>query len=363
MSKGIAVTDSMKQRSVLNSGDKTRLYSVINRAARGETITFSVIGGSITHGCHADSRRESYAELAAGWWKDRFPWTVVNYINAGIGATDSYIGVHRVSRDLLSHNPDVVIVEFSVNDTDTEINPESYRSLVSRILSHEPAPAVILLFTMERDGTNFQKCHIETGKLYDVPVISYADAVFPEIQSGNLRWEDISPDDIHPSGEGHAVIAELINSYMETVFSEAFSAGNDTVKTQLPEGKYASAEMYDNRNIVPAVISGFKKASVSNQFPHGWTSEKNGLISFTVTARNIGILYLRTKEKPSGIYNVKTDGVLCAELDGDFSEGWGDYTAYKEVYTSDTEMQHTIEISMSEKSATGLFTITGICIS
>ncbi len=74
-------------------------------------------------------------------------------------------------------------------------------------------------------------------------------------------------------------------------------------------------------------------------------------------------MYLRTKDKPSGIYNVKTDGVLCAELDGDFSEGWGDCTAYKEIYTSEMKMQHTLEISVSEKSETGLFTVTGICVS
>ena len=172
----------MKQRSVLSEGNKSRLYSVIKRAARGEKITFSVIGGSITHGCLADSRKESYAELTCDWWRDKFPWTVVNYVNCGIGATDSYIGVHRAGRDLLTHDPDIVIVEFSVNDTDEMINPDSYRCLVKKILNHDSEPAVILLFMMDQKGSTFQKFHSEAGWLYDLPMISYADAIGPEIE-------------------------------------------------------------------------------------------------------------------------------------------------------------------------------------
>ena len=48
-----------------------------------------------------------------------FPDTEVNYVNAGIGATNSYLAVHRVDNDLLAHKPDVVVVEFSVNDSNT----------------------------------------------------------------------------------------------------------------------------------------------------------------------------------------------------------------------------------------------------
>lgn len=362
-SSNILLTEQMIQRSVISEGDRSRLYSVIKRAARGETVTFSVIGGSITHGCLADRRNESYAELVYEWWKNKFPWHPVNYIKAGIGATDSYIGVHRVQKDLLVHNPDVVIVEFSVNDTDENINPESYRSLVNRILSHESNPAVILLFTLCRDGSNFRKFHEETGIRYSLPMISYADAVFPEIQSGTFRWEDISPDDIHPSSEGHRIIAGLINAYMDRIYSDAVSSDDIFVSSFNENIKYSGAEMLDNRNIIPVSCNGFKKSSVSSQFPYSWTSEVSGKLEFKVNARNIGIMYYRTVTERSGVYSVYIDGCFAADLDGDFSGGWGDYTAYSEVFCSDIPENHTIEIKKSDSSENVMFTVIAVCIS
>lgn len=361
--KGVVVTELMIKRSVVNEGDKSRLYSVIKRAAGGETITFSVIGGSITQGCLAQSRRDSYAELACGWWKDRFPWTVVNYINAGIGATDSYIGVHRADRDIISHSPDIVIVEFSVNDADTKINPDSYRSLVSNILTCHSNPAVILLFTLEKDGTNFQKYHELTGREFNLPMISYADAVFPEIQCGNIKWEDISPDDIHPSESGHRVIAELINSYMDTVYSEAFSCSDAPAVYKPVKTKYSDASMLDNRTAIQSVCTGFEKSSVSSQFPYSWSTVSDGRLEFEVTCLNAGIMYYRTASEKSGVYSVYVDGVYVCDLDGDFEGGWGDYTAYREVFSSETAENHRIKIVKSNASDYDRFTVIGLCLS
>lgn len=363
MSKRVNVTVPMKQRSVVNEGDKTRLYSVIKKAARGETITFSVIGGSITNGCHAETRRESYAELTAGWWKDRFPWVPVNYINAGIGATDSYIGVHRAEADLLVHRPDVVIAEFSVNDMDEKINSDSYRSLINRILCSESYPAVILLFTVKEDGTNFQKLHSETGFAYNLPMISYADAVIPEIQTGNFTWKDISPDDIHPSSEGHRIIAELINDYMDKVYSEAFSADIKKKQYKSEQLKYSSARILSSRITEPDFCTGFEKSSVSSQFPDNWTTTVPGIIEHSVNASNIGIMYMRTVSEKGGMYSVFIDGKHAADLDADFSGGWGDYTAYTEVYSSDRPSEHHIRIVKHAESESDLFTVVGLCIS
>ena len=84
---------------------------------------------------------------------------------------------------------------------------------------------------------------------------------------------------------------------------------------------------------------------------------------FTITAQNIGIMYYRTVQNPGGKYNVIVDGTITAELDGDFTDGWGDYTAYKEVFSSDKSERHTIEIIMSDKSKSCDFTVIGFCIS
>lgn len=101
--------------------DLTRLEAVMRKAEEKQPITVAVIGGSITQGSSATKPENSYAAIMRKWWQRTFPDTEINYVNAGIGGTDSYLGVHRMDRDLLEYRPDFVIVEFSVNDADTTL--------------------------------------------------------------------------------------------------------------------------------------------------------------------------------------------------------------------------------------------------
>lgn len=133
LSKGL--TDAMYERAVVSEGNKARLAKAMKKAANGEDITVGVIGGSITQGSSANDHNNCYAELFHKYWVEKFPQSNVNFVNAGIGGTNSYLGVHRVDTQLLDSKPDAVIVEFSVNDTDKLMNKYSYDSLVRKILN------------------------------------------------------------------------------------------------------------------------------------------------------------------------------------------------------------------------------------
>lgn len=365
MKSNINITDEMKERSILNYGTPSRLYSVISKACHGEAITFAVIGGSITQGCLALYKKESYAEIVHNWFKEKFPGTVINYINAGIGATDSYIGVHRVERDVLRCNPDIVITEFSVNDSDTELNSVTYDSLVKRILNSEKHPAVILLFTLMESGWNMQSVHSKTGFNYNLPMISYADAIFSEINSGNLKWSDISPDDIHPNSFGHSIIAELICSYLDKVYDQYFNSNfeNDDMNDIFDEDIYSSAYIADNRTLLALSSEKFEKSKVSYQFPYGWKTFDSGYIQFNLFAANIGIIYYKCTNGNYGKFEIIVDGKSCSILDGDFSGGWGNYAESKQIFTSKFQAEHIVEIKPYKDTTGKEFCILGFCIS
>ena len=118
------LTEELWQKAVpWDSCDDRALAAVMRKAERGEDITVAVIGGSITEGTISNGSKDgevpqklAYAEIFRRWWADRFPQTKVNFVNAGIGGTDSYLGVHRLRMDVLSKKPDVVLVEYAVND-------------------------------------------------------------------------------------------------------------------------------------------------------------------------------------------------------------------------------------------------------
>ena len=109
------LTPAMIARSRYNEGNKVRLAKVIKKLQANEEVTVAYIGGSITEGYSAGDDL-CYAKLTTNWLQEKFPNAKINYVNAGIGATGSYLGVYRVEKDVLAYNPDLVFVEFYVND-------------------------------------------------------------------------------------------------------------------------------------------------------------------------------------------------------------------------------------------------------
>ena len=225
-------------RSYIPDSDETdnRLRRVFCKAARGEKITVAGIGGSITEGAHAatwgtvGNNAPEYTDALGGekcwfsrvsdWFKNQFPTTQIQSINAGIGATPSFLGVFRLEQMVLKHYPDLVTVEFSVNDPTAipfllkdEVF-ESYEAIIRRCL--ELDIAVIAVFLVNQHGNSLQNIHRELADHYNLPAISYRDAVYPD---GQLicDWSKLSPDDIHPNNVGHALLSVCITNYLDNV--------------------------------------------------------------------------------------------------------------------------------------------------
>lgn len=364
LSKGL--TDSMYSRALISEGNRSRLAAAMKKAESGESVTVGVIGGSITQGSSATDHNNCYAELFHSYWVEKFPQSEVNFVNAGIGGTNSYLGVHRVDAQLLDHKPDVVIVEFSVNDTDKVMNKYSYNSLVRKILSSENNPAVILLFTTQENGTSLQEVHKEAGAAYDLPMLSYREAVYPEVAAGTLAWTDISPDNIHPNDEGHKLIGQIVSRYLDSVYDDldnidtsdlAFTAESYT------SDYYGNGKMLGASEVAVSEISGFENTTspvYSQLFPDNWTTSGEGYIKFDIECSCLGVFYLKQTNGKGGKYEVYVDGERKAVLDADFSGGWGNYGEPEKVFIGKEPEKHTIEIKLAEGCSNTELTIFGI---
>lgn len=362
-------TDDMLRHGIMQVGNRARLGKVMKRARDGGGVTIGVIGGSITQGTGASSSAENYAAYNMTWWIKTFPKSVyrMDFVNAGIGATGSYIGVHRAADDLLAKKPDVVVVEFSVNDTNAKRDYQSYNSLVRHILEQDNDPAVILLFTTQENGTSLVDTHRKIGEAYDLPMISYKNAIMPEIEAGRFTWKDISPDNIHPNSKGHGIIGELLWAYYNSVYAdldwlptEDLSFPSDAIT----EDRYQNAKILNSVKLETAgEPTGFVNAEINPYFPHNYETSAAGEISFTVEAQNIGVLYQRTTDGKSGQYDVYVDGEYAKTLDGNFENGWGSYAEAEEVFTSWAKNTHTVTIKMASGSKAEGFQLLGLLIS
>lgn len=349
------LTDRMKVLSTYVKGNQGRLARVFKKAQAGEKITVAYLGGSITQGSSAGDK-DCYARLTTDWLIAQFPDAEIEYVRAGIGATGSYIGIHRANRDILSKNPDLVFIDFSVNDTTehTERNINSYDSLIRKLWNHETKPAVVTIAMTQEDGTSFQEYHSDICVAYDIPMISYREAILDVINNGHIIWDDISDDNIHPNVPGHKVLTEMITAYLQGVIDNLDAIDSESesdLSVPFTENKYENADILTPETTTPVDATGWTtESAIWGNFGGTWTVRSNdgtfdgvSPLKFEVEAKNIGIFYGRLTSK-GGKFDVVVDGQVAKTINSDFTGGWGNYVEAEEVISFPETGKHTVEI-------------------
>ena len=366
VAKKHGVTQEIFDNTLVSAGNTARLARVMERASKGETINVVTLGGSITYGLYASTSQKCWAYLTYKWWTENFPKARVNYHNVGISGTSSILGVHRLGDDVIAKDPDLVIVEFSVNDT-MEDYPY-YEGIVRNVLTECPDAAVIMFFTVCESGWTMQDSEIPIGMRYGVPMISGANAVNGLIAARAMIWTDFGTDDAHPTDKGHEIYASLIRSYLDSVKKKytRLSKVVPAVPEALYGERYKDAKLYMGGTLNPTSLGVWtvNKNYQTSHFNHlkgAWLTTKKGkALTFTAVFKELNLLYMRWKTDPNaGSIDVKVDGTLVATVDGNFNDGWGDHLYYVTVFKSDEEAEHTVTFTGSG----GNFTLAGIMLS
>ena len=350
------ITKAMYTRSVVSEGNTSRLKAIMKKAQAGEPITVAAIGGSITYGGSASAPEKSYAALVAKWWEDAFPNTDVEFVNAGVGGTGSVIGAGRVEFDLLLREPDFVIVEFGVNDEATDaVAREAYEGIVRRILASPKGPAVMLLFLQKNDGTNAQEGQAQIGARYQLPMISYRDAMWPEMQGGKFAWKDVTADDIHPNDKGYDIVSGLVINQLEKAYRNmnVYEAPIRTLAQPVTPNRFMNAKYYNNSSLKPAKSDGWEKSyNAYWAFPLGWNAvEKNKSFEFETEGRYIVMIYKRTLEKKGGLADVFVDGLQMGRCEANVTQYEG--YAMQVICNDYNSVKHHVSVTKIDRPAPG----------
>ncbi len=320
------------------------------KARRGEPITLGFIGGSITRGERATSPDHQYADLVANWWQAQFPKSRITLVNAGVSGTNSTYGCLRTRRDLLNQHPDFVVVEFAVNDRDDLPHAQSYEGVVRQILAEPNQPAVLLLFMMHHDGSNAQQMQSEIGRQYQLPMISFRDALWPEISAGRIRIEQAIADSVHPNDCGHAAIATFIDSLLQkTLDPLPTESALPPVATGLPPARFtdlfARTKLIEAADLKPTICEGwhYDRATPS------WTSQSPGSrIEFQITGQVIDLIY----DKLAGAFGtarVTVDDNPPIDCDAWLNGDWGPLPQVDPIFRGNSASPHHIKIELLEQ--------------
>ena len=171
-------------------------------------INIVAIGGSLTEaGGHGWFGTNTNPGWFGQYLRAMFPGRTVNLHNAGIGGTGSNFGIFRLGRDVIAHNPDMVIIEFAINDrTSDPTSVQQYmEGMVRQLLALPNPPYIMFLLTMsEYSGANgiARAPHIAVAAEYNIPVIDL-DAYFWTYHAALIPTWYPTADKIHPDQGGH----------------------------------------------------------------------------------------------------------------------------------------------------------------
>lgn len=349
----------------------TRLKNLMKRAAKGESLVIGFLGGSITQGSLSSTPKTCYAYLVYEWWKKSFPNAAFSFVNGGIGGTTSHYGGARAWKDVLCYRPDIVTVDFSVNDDANEFFEETYEGTLRRLLAAPSAPAVVVLNNVFYDtGKNAQYYHNRIADHYGIPHVSIKDTVYPDVESGKIVRADITPDNLHPNDKGHRLVADEICKLLDSIKAEM---EEETIAGENIEGKSTKTEAsvllpapltenaYEHSRLIQiqdneAILDGFlvdpiEKKGMLDIFKNGWTAaHTNDKISFEIECSCLAVQYRKSVQQPVPKAKAVIDGdeAHAVILDGNFTEDWGDCLYLEPLLHHAEKKVHRIEIIVTD---------------
>lgn len=374
----------MIARSFLSGGNNFRVKRVLEKLRAGEDVTVAYLGGSITQGagavpiqemCYARRSFEGLCERYAGGGHTQ-------YIKAGVGGTPSQLGMLRYDRDITRDgavSPDLVVVEFAVNDEGDETRGVCYESLVKKLLDQPQKPAVILLFSVFANDWNLKDRLAPIGYRYQLPMVDVLEAVSPQFalpRDGGrvLSKRQYFYDVYHPSNLGHKIMSDCLLYLIDRLDRQQAMPEPPAELPPYYGTEYAGVRLLDGKD-------GLEGARVSHgsftlrdtdlqsvpldaapeitpQFPYNW-QKGPGSAPFVldITCRSLHLIFKDSGDPRFGKARVRVDGVWERVLDPR-EAGWTHCHATL-LFREEHSAAHRVEIAMEPGDEEKLFTILG----
>ena len=232
----------------------------------GQTVTVAYIGGSVT-------QNPGWRDNVTNWLKSYYPGKITE-VNAGWSGTGSLVGAMRYYRDVLSRNPDLVFIEFAVNDLPEdpvyfiERNCEGMvrQTWASNAMTDVCFVEAIAWYNepayLSGSYPNSVQAHYNVCDRYGIPSINMGWALYEQVLAGT-PWESLTEngDRCHPNAAGSQIYSNAVISYLDSERLRAGASAAHVIATPLTD--------------FPVTGSTIKNMVTVNPLPTGWVAHYN----------------------------------------------------------------------------------------
>lgn len=189
---------------------------------KNRTLRFVFHGHSVPAGYFKTPtirRFDSYPLLFHRQMCDRFPTAAIDVSVTAIGGENSQLGAARFADDVLSLKPDLIFIDYCLNDRRLSLEQAKQNWEVMIVEAKQNGiPVVLLTPTPDAseditDKETLLQQHSDQvkqlGQLYSVPVVDSYSEFQKRVVGGEKLWSFLSQGN-HPNRKGHEVVTELI---------------------------------------------------------------------------------------------------------------------------------------------------------
>ncbi len=233
------------------------LANVFARLEGGQTARIAYIGGSVT-------QATGWRDLVTAWFQGRYPGRITE-INAGWSGTGSLIGAMRFARDVLAGQPDLVFIEFAINDLPEDplaFVERNSEGMVRQAWAAGARTDVCFIETIAwySEGPYLSgyyptpvQAHYNVCDHYGCPSVNVGWALYEVVLAGT-PWTSLAPDRVHPNAAGSQIYADAVIGYLESERLRAGAAADHVLpaaRTDFPVMGGAITELADLSPLPP----------------------------------------------------------------------------------------------------------------
>lgn len=148
-----------------------------------------------------------------------FLYAVINVIVTAIGGEQAEQGARRFAKDVLSLHPDVVTIDYGINDRGIGLAraKTAWVSMITaslkqhiKVLLMTPTPVLGMNFDNPNDPLNQQARQIrELAAEYHVGLVDSLAAFKRAVKSG-VKLKSLMAISVHPNPAGHALVGPVL---------------------------------------------------------------------------------------------------------------------------------------------------------
>ncbi|MBA3686639.1 MAG: SGNH/GDSL hydrolase family protein [Planctomycetes bacterium] len=210
-------------------GGRSALHNSFVALTTRQALTIAVIGNSVTAGgALVDGRSLSFWQVAADWFRARFPAADVRVERGIIFAIGPEVQVFRFEDKVLAVRPDLVIAEFAAangawGEAGRAVTEPAAEGWVRRLRFHLPDADCLLNFALFQTMMDDHRAGRvppavaflqAVGAAYGCAVADSQAEIARRILAGD-PWDRYMSDAIHPSPDGYAVHGEVVTATLE----------------------------------------------------------------------------------------------------------------------------------------------------